>query len=153
MRCKAPDKRFYRELTDLNGEFLGLIASHQPAHSVLGLDSAVVRRIRELSDPELDFIAETPCLLAGFSTVSSTRMVGEANLDLADVDRGWVDAARLFTAGLMTYLWQMAGRDSFTAALCVGPERSRMTEFTNGGCVGTPLVCDYRPRSEALSLQ
>ena len=69
MQREAPDTHFYAEMRDLNLEFLGLLAAgRQCCHGpVFGLDTAVVDQISRLDPPQLEAMAATPCLLAGFA--------------------------------------------------------------------------------------
>ena len=120
MQCEAPDTHFYAEMRDFNLEFLALVAAgrirrHGP---VFGLDIAVVDQISRFNPAQLEAMAATPCLLAGFSGLRSrgTR-VSEPQPAL---DPQWGEHARLYAAGLLTYVWQATRRDSLRAALCVG---------------------------------
>ena len=122
MRCKAPDTQFYRELTDLNFEFLSLFRHVQPARAgaTLGLDENTVRQIAALDVGQLREIAETPTLLAGFRSLPALAAVGEQRPEDSAGERGWPLSARTFAAALMTWLWQVVRRDPLDAALCVG---------------------------------
>jgi hypothetical protein len=121
MRREAPDTHFYAEIRDLNLEFLGLIAAgKQCCHGpVFGLDAAIVEQISRFSRAELETMAATPCLLAGFGGGRGARPARIAEPSPSS-DAQWVGHARLFAAGLLTYVLQMAGRDPLRAALCAG---------------------------------
>lgn len=131
MRCKAPDIAFFADLRDLNAECLALIRGHRPTTSprVLGLEAGVVTQIRGLSPVEIDFVAATPCLLAGFTALPTAKTVSEAGSLPTLQDRTWYETARVFAATLMTYLRQVAREDRLTIALCVGPRRAVAAEL------------------------
>lgn len=122
MRCKAPDKTFFADLRDLNREFLALLRRCRPTPETraLGLGAPIAEPIRRLSPDEVDFVATTPCLLAGLTGLPGVMAVGEAS-PASPQDRHWYDAARVFTASLMTYLRQVDHRDPLIVALCLGP--------------------------------
>ena len=133
MTCEAPDTHFYAEMRDFNLEFLDLMVSgrrrcHGP---VFGLDTAVVDPISRFSLAQLEAMAATPCLLAGF-----TVMVPRAGTRVAEPvpgsDPEWGEHARLFAAGLLTYVRQATRRDSLRTALCVGAAGHLLTG--DGGC-------------------
>ena len=68
MQCKSPDSRIYAELASLNAGLLRVLVWHDSAQRVarLGLEPSVSAQLRDLTPDELDFIASTPVLLAGF---------------------------------------------------------------------------------------
>jgi len=133
MRCKAPDKQFYRELTDLNAGFLALITweGHAPGLSLLGLAPAIRSQLMALERAQQEFIAETPTLLAGFAQLPATHGVNESPPFRAGmgIDTEWRRRAQMFSAGLMTYLWQLAQRDALNAALCIGASQAQVRRF------------------------
>ena len=129
MRCKAPDKQFYRELTDLNEEFLMLVATAGAGASFLGLDAPIRSALGELSRPKLQFIAETPCLLAGFTLLPPALAAREEPPGFSVMESAWMDSARMFSAALLTYLWQMARRNQLNAALCIGASADHIGRF------------------------
>jgi hypothetical protein len=122
MRCKAPDKRFFAELTDLNTEFLALLtrATDFPGGGLFGVDSAIMLQMQSLSLRQRAFIAGAPTLLAGFSSLPPGSVIEDGSPPASGIPTDSQVSAVTFSAGLMTYLWQMARRDSLTAALCVG---------------------------------
>jgi hypothetical protein len=128
MQCKAPDKRLLAELKDLNAAFLTLIADQRLSwHGPLfGLDAGVTAGIRGLSAAELDFIAATPCPLAGFARSLPPNRVADAGPDGRPVDAEWVESARLFATELIMYQWHMARQHPMVAALCIGPAGDRV---------------------------
>jgi hypothetical protein len=133
MRREAPDTRFYSEIKDLNVEFLALVAAardrcHGP---VFGLDSAVVEHIGRLAPAQLEAMAETPCLLAGFAAARAPRFDSRVAEPAPVSDPQWTGRARLFAAGLLTYAWQVARRDSLRAALCIGPSAAALAGDTS----------------------
>jgi hypothetical protein len=121
MQCEAPDMHFYSEIRDFNLEFLGLVASgRRRCHGqIFGLDAAVVDQISRFNPAQLDAMAATPCLLTGFTGTAARLGLGVAE-PLPAVDPEWGAHARLFAAGLLTYVWQTARRDALRAALCLG---------------------------------
>ncbi len=104
----------------------------------------VARQLARLAPDELDFIAGTPVLLAGFEAphgpggtvriaeaappADPYRIDGEPG-ELRSCDRdgeprpadAWSRAARLFAASLLTWLWKMDDCDHLLTALCIGP--------------------------------
>ena len=133
MRCKPPDSRFYAELRDLNAGFLALISDpglawHGP---LLGLDAGIVATIRGLSDAERDFIASTPCPLVGFATLPPPNRVADSRPESGPPDGPWIQSARLFSAELIMYLWQIARHDRLTARLCFGPGPGRVRRLAD----------------------
>jgi len=131
---KQPDKRFYSELADFNRDFLELIARYPGGEStrVLGLEPAVVAAIRRMDADQLGEVASAPCLLAGFGDPAPQEPVGIAEQPpqaLSTACRAWRDAARVYAAGLITYLWQLSRNDALAATLCIGPLPPRIRHF------------------------
>ena len=133
MRREAPDTRFYIDIKDLNVEFLSLVAAaRERCHGpVFGLDSAVVEHIGRLSPAQLEAMAETPCLLAGFAAARAQRFASRVAEPAPAHDAEWIERARLFAAALLTYAWQTARRDALRAALCVGPAATALAGDTS----------------------
>lgn len=131
MACECPDSRFFEDLADLNREFLGLVTSpcESSGQSVLGLDPISVDMLCSLTDSELRYIAETPCLLAGFSAPQPG--IGEARRPFANRDTEWAEAVRMFSVALLSFLRVTMGGDRLRAALCVGPERDALVRFAD----------------------
>lgn len=121
MRCEAPDSHFFAELRDLNLAFLSLaVTARQVAHGpVFGLDGVVLEGLARLGPAQLETVALVPCLLAAFTTHAG-RAVLRAAEPSPVADGAWLEQARLFTAGLLTYLRQAVHHDPLRAALCVG---------------------------------
>ncbi len=132
MQREAPDTHFYAEISDFNLEFLGLVAqARQRCHgAVFGLDTAVVEQVSRMNPAQLEAMAEAPCLLAGFAAGRGNRPARIAE-PAPTGDPEWAGHARLFAAGLLTYAWQMARRDSLRAALCIGPDAHRLAGNTS----------------------
>jgi hypothetical protein len=126
MRREPPDLQFYAEVRDLNLEFLGLIAEARQGWPgpVFGLDPAVVEHFSRLRAPQFEAMAATPCLLAGFAERRPMRALGLVAEPRPGVDAAWLDRARLFSAGLWSYVWQMSRRDCLRASLCAGAPRA-----------------------------
>ena len=131
MHCEPPDKHFFAEIRDLNLEFLGLVSDPRAGNAalqLLGLSPAVAAQLRLLSDPERRFVAGVPGLLAGFRRLPARPGVSDA-APVAGLDRHWLGSATVFSAGLMTYLWQVAQRDQLLTALCIGPGSDTRSEL------------------------
>jgi hypothetical protein len=123
MKCKVPDKAFFADLKDLNAEFVGLLQRYPGAQisGVMGLDCALWARVRALNRAEVEFIAATPYLLAGFSDLPSVSSVGDHGERPLPGEGRWFEAARVFAASLMTCIRDSARHDRLRAALCLGP--------------------------------
>ena len=125
MRCKPPDNRTYQALHSLNAGFLALVIGPDATGAVsqLGLGPQISSRLACLAPEELEFIAGTPSLLAGFKTpdpacaVLSRGVAESAAVSWSDTRS---EAVCVFAAALLTYLWQMDRRDQLIRALCVG---------------------------------
>lgn len=127
MRCKPPDSRTYEALRSLNAGFLALVTDPDGLGVAprLGLDPPICAQLSRLAPEELEFIAGTPSLLAGFDTPDRAHAVLSGRVAEPRSDSvAWSDArsaaARVFAAALLTYLWQMDRRDRLMTALCVG---------------------------------
>lgn len=127
MWCKPPDSRTYAALRSLNAAFLVLVTGPDTPGiaSGLGLDPVIFEQLARLAPEELEFIAGTPSLLAGFDP--SDGVCAPLSDRVAEPPSGpvtWSDAgsgaAPVFAAALLTYLWQMDRRDRLIRALCVG---------------------------------
>lgn len=134
MQYKQPDIQFFSELTDLNMDFLNLIAAHPSRDSrpVLGLGSPIVDSLRRLDGDQMRSIACAPRLLACFSSLPPEQLPGsveEPTPGASPQESAWKDTASVFSAGLMTYLWQLSKQDHCTASLCIGPTPPRIREF------------------------
>lgn len=130
MSGKAPEMQHRAELRELNLEFLGLIGRSPPGQPAFGLDGALCDRIRRLPVAALETIADTPCLLAGFPELpprETARGVAEPPPGRSG------DAVRLYSAALLTYLWQAARHDPLLAALCLGPDPDAVERFAAVG--------------------
>lgn len=147
MQCKSLDSRIYAELASLNAGLLRVLVWQDPAQRAahLGLEPSVSSQLLKLTRDELDFIASTPVLLAGFAAPrpggGGVRIADAATSgdpygpifgallppDSCDSPVGehhtdpWSRMARLFTAALLTWLWKMDRCDQLVTALCIGP--------------------------------
>jgi len=122
MPNKWPDSAVRREIHEFNREFLGLICAASGPAAAYGLDPAVRQRLRELAPAQVDAVAATPVLLAAFTVLPplvTAQGVAEAPLTRAGDEQS--DAARLFAASLLAWLWHTARQDRLLAALCIGP--------------------------------
>ena len=134
MQRKWPDMQLRREIHEFNREFLELVCEDCSPGDAYGLASPVRQRLRLLAPAQLQAIAETPCLLAGFSLLPP-RLVsrGVADAPLVGARAAQADAARLFAASLLVWLWHTARQDRLLAALCVGPGRLGVENLSSAG--------------------
>jgi hypothetical protein len=124
MARNAPDTRASVEIHELNREFLYLVRSAGDAGSAFGLDPAVRLRLVTLTVAQLEGIAKTPCLLAGFGrwpTGLGRPGVADGHAPALLRSDPHAEATRLFAATLLGWLWQTARRDRLLATLCTGP--------------------------------
>jgi hypothetical protein len=128
MQRKPPDTRIYSEITELNREFLHLLAHIDRAgqQPVFGLDPLLAKRLASLDPMEREAIASTPCLLAEFRSLPGPNSA-PAITDGAHRDSGWSAACRrdieVFAASLLTYLWQSTHGHPLLTTLCIGLNR------------------------------
>ena len=120
---KWPDSRLRREIHEFNLEFLELVCADGSPGVAYGLDPAVRQRLRLLAPAQLEAVAATPCLLAAFTTVLPPPVIaqGVAEAPLLAAREAQSDAARMFAASLLAWLWHTARQDRLLAALCIGP--------------------------------
>lgn len=129
MPSKWPDTQFRHEIRDFNREFLELVRTDNRPATAFGLPQPVRQRLGLLAPAQLEAIAETPCLLAAFAVLPPRQVArgvaenGGAELVLAPLPPAQAEAARLFAASLLTWLWHTARQDRLLAALCIGPGR------------------------------
>lgn len=125
MTGKWPETRLGTELFGFNREFLELLRDGAREPQVFGLDAPLRQRLVGLSSAQLDSIASTPCLLASFSLLPpacSPRGVAEPpGLRPSPFPAPLAEAARLFAASLLAWLWHAAREDRLLAVLCIGP--------------------------------
>lgn len=131
MATKWPDSQVRREIHEFNRGFLELLCADNGADScsraAYGLEPPVRQRLRLLAPAQLEALAATPCLLAAFNVLPprpTVRGVAEAPLSAGpstSVKGPESDAARLFAASLLAWLWHTARQDRLLAALCIGP--------------------------------
>ena len=134
MQRKWPDMQVRREIHEFNREFLELICGDASSGVAYGLDSPVRQRLRLLNPAQLQAIAETPCLLAAFA-VLPPRLAsrGVADGPPAAPQGVEAEAARLFAASLLVWLWHTARQDRLLAALCIGPGRLGVEHLSSAG--------------------
>lgn len=141
MHGKWPDTQFRREIHDFNREFLELLCMDIRGGTAFGLAPNVRQRLRLLAPAQLDAIAETPCLLAAFA-VLPPRQLPRGVAENSGPDTGsapnpvaaaHAEAARLFAASLLTWLWHTACQDRLLAALCIGPGRLGVEQLASAG--------------------
>jgi len=138
MPSKWPDTQFRREIRDFNQEFLQLVCGDERPGTAFGLAQHIRLRLKGLAPSQLEAIAETPCLLAAFAVLPPRQLPG----GVADAP-AWppatalpapqAEAARLFAASLLTWLWHTARQDRLLAALCVGPGRVGVEQLAGAG--------------------
>jgi len=141
MPSKWPDTQFRREIGDFNREFLALICTDNRPAVAFGLTHTVRQRLKLLAPAQLEAIAETPCLLAAFAVLPPRQLVrGVAEspgagpgLPVSSVPAAQAEAARLFAASLLTWLWHTAGQDRLLAALCIGPGSRGVEQLAGAG--------------------
>jgi len=134
MHRNWPDTQVRGEIREFNREFLELVCEDSSPGAAFGLASPVRQRLRLLAPAQRQSIAETPCLLAAFSLLplrSASRGVADAPLPAAR--RAQADAARLFAASLLVWLWHTAREDPLLAALCIGPGRLGVEHLSSAG--------------------
>ena len=128
MQRKPPDTHIYGEITELNREFLHLLAHFDRADQdpVFSLDPLLARRLASLDAMEREVIASTPCLLAEFRSLPGSD-AAPAISDGAHRDDGWSAACRrdieVFAASLLTYLWQSTHGHPLLTTLCIGLDK------------------------------
>ncbi|HHQ14096.1 MAG TPA: hypothetical protein ENK16_03630 [Chromatiales bacterium] len=125
MRRKAPDSQFYAEIRELNQQFLDLIADPSACRHpglLQGLPVGIAESVASLSAESRLFLADVPGLLVEFAWLSGPVPAADPGTGVADgaPDPDWLATAQVFVAGLMTYVWQLARRDPFASALCLG---------------------------------
>lgn len=122
MASKWPDLQVRREIHEFNREFLELVCTDGRPGTAFGLDPSVRQRLRLLSPAQLDAVAATPCLLAAFSVLPPHfAALGVAEAQKVAPGGAEAEAARLFAASLLAWLWHTARQDRLLAALCIGP--------------------------------
>jgi hypothetical protein len=94
-----------------------------------------VDQISRFGRAQLEAMAAMPCLLVGFAGSRGAWPARVAEPPLSS-DSEWAADARLFAAGLLTYVLQMAERDALRAALCAGS--------TAGSLAGNSAYRDIR---------
>lgn len=134
MDRKWRDTQVRREIHEFNREFLDLICGDHSTGAAYGLESPVRQRLRLLTPVQLQALAETPCLLAGFA-VLPPRVVarGVADVPFSGATAAQVDAARLFAVSLLAWLWHTARQDRMVTALCIGPGRLGAEHLSGAG--------------------
>lgn len=135
MPGKWPDTQLRQEIRDFNREFLELICTDTRPGTVFGLQPTVRQRLGALVPAQLEAIAATPCLLAAFVVLPPRQLprgvaeatgagpVADSGQPAGPVPRAQAEAARIYAASLLTWLWHTARQDRLLAALCIGPGR------------------------------
>jgi hypothetical protein len=125
MTGKWPETRLGTELYGLNREFLELLRDGAAEPHVFGLEAPLRQRLAGFNPAQLDSIARTPCLLASFSVLpparSARRVAEPSNQRPTPMPAALAEAARLFAASLLAWLWHAAREDRLLAVLCMGP--------------------------------
>ncbi len=141
MPRKWPDTLLRREIRDFNREFLELLCTDSRAGEAFGLAPNVRQRLGLLAPAQLETIAETPCLLSAFAVLPPRllpRGVAEnpgsgTGLPMSPTVAAHAEAARLFAASLLTWLWHTARQDRLLAALCIGPGNLAVEQLASAG--------------------
>ena len=139
MHGKWPDTQFRREIHDFNRAPPPPPPPPPRGGTAFGLAQNVRQRLR--LPAQLEAIAETPCLLAAFA-VLPPRQLPRGVAENSGPDTGsapnpvaaaHAEAARLFAASLLTWLWHTACQDRLLAALCIGPGRLGVEQLASAG--------------------
>jgi hypothetical protein len=135
MHRKWPDTQVRQEIHEFNREFLELICEDCSPGAAFGLTAAIRHRLRLLAPAQLQALAETPCLLAAFAVLPPPRLAprGVADAPLPAARSTGADAASLFAASLLVWLWHTARQDRLLAALCIGPGRLGVELLSSAG--------------------
>lgn len=134
MQRKSPETQFRREIHEFNREFLQLLREDAQSGAAFGLALPVRQRLRVLTPVQLEAIAETPCLLAAFAVLPPrTASLGVADAPVRVVRAAQADAACVFATSLLVWLWHTARQDRLLAALCIGPGRVGVEQFSSVG--------------------
>jgi hypothetical protein len=119
---------------DMNTSFLEVL-THPATRGLphlLGLDGAVLAALHQLHPEHLRKIAQSPLLLAEFSSVPGiSPPVGVADTPptLPTVGTVWQRQLESFADRLLTCLWQAARRDRMEVAFCVGFDMDKCHEL------------------------
>ncbi|MEO8224494.1 MAG: hypothetical protein ABI661_06790 [Gammaproteobacteria bacterium] len=134
MPGKQLDSQVRSEIREFNQEFLALVCADSRSGLAFGLGLAVRQRLRLLAPGQLEALGETPCLLAGFAMLLP-RLAPHCVADAPGPGSHAADgeAARLFAASLLAWLWHTARQDRLLAALCVGPGRLGVERLGSAG--------------------
>lgn len=134
MRSKWADSQVRREIRDFNRGFLELVCADSGSGMAYGLGLPVRQRLRLLSPGQLEAVAETPCLLAGFAELPPRHLPrGVADAPVTGIRAAEGEAVRLFAASLLVWLWHTARQDRLLAALCTGPGSLAVEQLRNAG--------------------
>ena len=122
MPYPCPERADFEEVHALNSAFLKALAHGSAAASHMrGLAPALIGRLRELSDSELERLAAVPILLLGFEEHDQqlweqpeAREPHPQLFDIADTE-----CARLSAPGL-GFAWQLARRNPYVLRLLTG---------------------------------
>ena len=122
MQQEQADLRIVADIAALNRAFLDLLLAEGAARMApgLGLNAVLIEQLRHLTDQELEYMAGTPGLLACFAAESPRFAFKVADASrIEDQSIGaWRDLARLFVAGLLTWMDRLDERDQPYCALC-----------------------------------
>jgi hypothetical protein len=134
MHRKRPDSQVRREIREFNREFLELLCADASPGTAYGLALPVRQRLRVLNPAQLEGLADTPCLLAGFAVLPPRVLPrGVADAPVTGPRAAEAEAVRLFAASLLVWLWHTARRDRLLAALCVGPGSGGVELLSSAG--------------------
>jgi hypothetical protein len=122
MRWKCPDLAIYREIAEFNREFVCLlIHPAAPVHDGLfGLRLEWLQALRLQTAHQQECIGHVPCLLIDLEPPpSEARGITESPVILVH-DPIWEEQVKVFTSGVLTYLWRVVRTDPLAARLCLG---------------------------------
>jgi len=131
MTSKWPETRRGEEIFQFNRGFLDLLRSASDGPEVFGLDRAIRTRLASMTGNQLDLIAHTPCLLAGFSPLLSAGASGVS--DAGPPSPVPVRGAQIYAASLLAWLWQAIRQDKLLGTLCMGPDPAARDQLAAAG--------------------
>jgi len=123
-----------QEITDINREFLSLLASapEGDVEQVLGLDGGAVTALRRLDENQLDMIARAPLLLAEFSPFPGFCEIREiVTRTYPDTQPVWQQQLRGFADRLLACIWQTAKHNKLTMSLYTGIASDRCRSLSD----------------------
>jgi hypothetical protein len=130
---KWPETHRGAAIFEFNRAFLDLVRERAGDSFAFGLDRSVRGRLAELPKERLDGIAQTPCLLAGFSTLLPRPLGGVSDGGPTPISPATADTTQIFAVALLTWLRQEVRRDKLLATLCIGPDPGARERLSSAG--------------------